>query len=333
MSTAQEAPALIQYACERCKTRFVLPPSRRRLGFVARVKASGIALGRTLRFREGLNSTYDGARRQMLAKMDDDAYQSFVQSFKFCHECRQFVCSECWSNSRKTCLGCFAKATGTTVRQRPPFAPAGPSIPRPAFLLAPAGRRRRMRTDASILVMGAAVLLLAVELVFILPGLGRNNGATPTQSDIAIAPTDAPTDTPSIVPTDSPTAAPTSSPSPTATASPSPSATPSASPSESPSSSPTAKPTPVPIITPKPYPTALTITCGPSPAGHINCTWRNSDSRGKNMTWKLDSGAGGTVTGVKSVSFAVTDGQPHSVLFYVTFTKVLSTSLSPVFNG
>jgi hypothetical protein len=59
----------------------------------------------------------------MLAKMDDDAYQSFVQSFKFCHECRQFVCSECWSNSRKTCLGCFAKAAGTSSKQKPPYAP------------------------------------------------------------------------------------------------------------------------------------------------------------------------------------------------------------------
>jgi hypothetical protein len=130
MSTAAEAPALIQYACERCKTRFVLPPSSRRLGFGGRLKATGMAISRTARFHEGLGTSYDGARRQLLAKMDDDAYQSFVQSFKFCHECRQFVCSECWSNSRKTCLGCFAKAAGTTNRQRPPFAPEGPPIPR-----------------------------------------------------------------------------------------------------------------------------------------------------------------------------------------------------------
>ena len=139
MSTGQEAPALIQYACERCKTRFVLPPSRRRLGFGGRLRASGMALSRTLRFHEGLGSSYDGARRQLLAKMDDDAYQSFVQSFKFCHECRQFVCSECWSTSRKTCLGCFAKAAGTTTRQRPPFAPDGPSVPRPAVGAAAVG--------------------------------------------------------------------------------------------------------------------------------------------------------------------------------------------------
>lgn len=156
MSTAAEAPGLIQYACERCKTRFVLPPSQRHLGFGGRLKASGMAISRTLRYHEGLGSTYDGARRQMLAKMDDDAYQSFVQSFKFCHECRQFVCSECWSNSRKTCLGCFAKAAGTGTRQRPPFAPEGPPIPRP--------------------VAGAAALGAAAALGV---AAGRVAGATP----------------------------------------------------------------------------------------------------------------------------------------------------------
>jgi len=112
MSAAQGAPALIKYGCERCRTTFVLQPSRRRLGFGGRIRASGMALGRTLRLHEGLGSTYDGARRHLLARMDDDAYQSFDQSHKFCRECRQFVCSACWSYSRKTCLGCFATAAG-----------------------------------------------------------------------------------------------------------------------------------------------------------------------------------------------------------------------------
>jgi len=66
MSTAAEAPALIQYACERCKTRFVLPPSSRRLGFGGRLKATGMAISRTARFHEGLGTSYDGARRQLL---------------------------------------------------------------------------------------------------------------------------------------------------------------------------------------------------------------------------------------------------------------------------
>ena len=52
MSTSQEAPDLIQYACERCKTRFVLPASSRRLGIRGNIRAFAIGLGRTLRYRE-----------------------------------------------------------------------------------------------------------------------------------------------------------------------------------------------------------------------------------------------------------------------------------------
>jgi hypothetical protein len=289
MSSGQEAPSLIQYACERCKTRFVLPPSRRRLGLGGRLKASGMAVSRTLRFHEGLGSTYDGARRQLLAKMDDDAYQSFVQSFKFCHECRQFVCSECWSASRKTCLGCFAKAAGTTTaRQRPPFAPVGPAIPRPVVAAAPV-RRRRLRADASLLVMGAAVILLVVELFVILPG-GLNNRSgddNPSASPIAAV------DTPTASPTDAPTASPTPSPSPTATPTAIPTAIPTPTPIPTPAATPTRAPTAKPAP-PKPTPYPLpTISC--SPGNHVGsvtevCTWARPTNQ--NAQWYVDSAAG-----------------------------------------
>ena len=327
MSTAQEAPALIQYACERCKTRFVLPPSRRRLGFSGRMRAVGMALSRTVRFHEGLGSTYDGARRQLLAKMDDDAYQSFVQSFKFCHECRQFVCSECWSNSRKTCLGCFAKAAGTTVRQRPPFAPEGPPIPRPVAAAVPASRRRRLRTDASLLVMGLAVLLLAVELVVILPGINHNGAPNPTQGDFgAGTATDTPSAQPTDVPTDVPTATPVIAPtaSPTASPSPSPSTTP------APTAPPKPRVTPAP---PKPFPTSLSIRCTGG-VGKITCTWNNYDSRGK-IAWLFDGGA--QTSGARTAVFSglANDGIPHSAQLKVTFSgrAPLTASDSPIYNS
>jgi hypothetical protein len=356
MSTGQEAPALIQYACERCKTRFVLPPSRRRLGFGGRLRATGMALSRTLRFREGLGSTYDGARRQLLAKMDDDAYQSFVQSFKFCHECRQFVCSECWSTSRKTCLGCFAKAAGTAIRPRPPFAPDGPSVPRPAVgaaalgtaalaasvgranaatapaatapaATAPAVGRRRLRTDASLLVMAAAVILLAFELVIMLPGIGRSNDAGPTATNFVAAdsPSASPTDAPTTAPTPTATLVPTASPTPTAT----PTASPTPSPSPSPSPSPTPKPatpkpaTPKPVVTPKPYPTSVTLNCS-AVTGAIKCTMTNYDSRATSMAWQLTSPDAAPLTsGVKA----------QSVTFAVTTPGVYGASLSVVIGG
>jgi hypothetical protein len=335
MSTVQEAPALIQYACERCKTRFVLPPSRRRLGFGGRMKATGMALSRTLRFHEGLGSTYDGARRQLLAKMDDDAYQSFVQSFKFCHECRQFVCSECWSNSRKTCLGCFAKAAGTTVRQRPPFAPEGPPIPRPVAAAAPASRRR-LRTDASLLVMGLAVLLLVVELLVILPGINRNGGNSPDATDIGAV--GSPTDTPTAAPTDSATATPTVVPiataTPTASPSPSPSASPSPTASPSPSPSPTVAPTraptaapPKPTAPPKPFPTSLQVSCAGG-VGKVTCNWVNYDKRGS-ITWTFDGGAQTSKTRAPVFHVTATDNGPHTETLSVTYGGKTYTASGP----
>jgi hypothetical protein len=272
VSAAQEAPALIQYACERCKTRFVLPPSQRRLGWRGRFKAGAMALGRTIRTREGLPSAYDGARRQLLAKLDDDAYQEFVQSFKFCHECRQFVCSECWSKTRRTCLGCFAKAAGAAVKPRPPFAPAGPDIPRPEALPSPRVKTRHLRTDASLLVMGAAMLLLAVELVYWLPGMNHGNGPDVQPTDVANFPTSG--DQPSQAPTIEVTGVPTGTPTPTPTATPTPTPTPT--PTATPTPTPTPTPAPTPAPTPKPTPKpgyAISVSCKTGSAtGTIVCT-------------------------------------------------------------
>ena len=323
MSAGQDAPALIQYACERCKTRFVLPPSSRHLGFGGRFKAAGMAVSRTIRFHEGLGSTYDGARRQLLAKMDDDAYQSFVQSFKFCHECRQFVCSECWSASRKTCLGCFAKAAGTTVRQRPPFAPVGPSIPRPVAAAAPTGRRRRFATDASLLVMAAAVILLVVELIVILPNGNKTNGADP--SNIALAsPTTSPTATPTDVPTDPPTAAPTDTPIPTIA----PTATPAPTPTPAPTAAPTAKPAPPRTAAPPPpWPTVINVNC--SGIGTVTCSWTNKHAGWSSITWTLTQSDGSTQTAsnIQSATFhGVPNGSAIAVIDIMYGGKLYSGS-------
>jgi hypothetical protein len=330
MSAGQDAPALIQYACERCKTRFVLPPSSRHLGFGGRFKAAGMAVSRTVRFHEGLGSTYDGARRQLLAKMDDDAYQSFVQSFKFCHECRQFVCSECWSASRKTCLGCFAKAAGTTVRQRPPFAPVGPSIPRPVAAAVPTGRRRRFATDASLLVMAAAVILLVVELFVILPNGNKTNGADP--SNLALAsPTASPTATPTAVPTASPTAAPTDTPLPIPTIAPTATPSPTPAPTAAPTRAPTARP-----ATPRPtpaWPGSVNAICSWVGTTQIKCTWTNNPGRGT-ATWTLstwDSNGDGTQTSAKPVTFS-TGLTPGADTVYVVISYAGSPNRDTTLN-
>ncbi|MFI5260136.1 MAG: hypothetical protein ACHQ01_11120, partial [Candidatus Limnocylindrales bacterium] len=162
MTTPVEAPAVIQYACERCKTRFVLPPSSRKLGLGGKLRAFAMGAGRTFRYNEGLGAGYDTARQQLLAKVDDAAYQSFVQSFRFCHECRQFVCNECWSTSRRSCLTCVAKSMTGAVEPLLPAALIGPEIPRPVVVTA-APRGGRLRRDATLVALAIALVLLAFE--------------------------------------------------------------------------------------------------------------------------------------------------------------------------
>lgn len=287
MSTSQEAPALIQYACERCKTRFVLPPSRRKLSIAGKFRSLSIGLSRTFRYHEGLGSSYDTARRQMLAKMDDEAYQSFVQSFRFCHECRQFVCNECWSTSRRSCLTCVAKSMTGTARPRPPFAPTGPEIPRPALAAAVPTRRGRVRRDAALVALGLAIVLLVAEGGILMYG-AFTPGPAPQATATAV-PSGTPTGTPTTAPTAIATlsAAPTASPTALPTAAPT--AAPTASPTAAPTAAPTAVPTPAPTPkktaapTPKPAPTPLPqpfIRC----SGAVSCTWNHWDFA-DSVTW------------------------------------------------
>jgi hypothetical protein len=302
MSTSQEAPALIQYACERCKTRFVLPPSSRHLSITGKMRAFSTGLGRLFRFHEGLGAGYDTARRQLLAKMDDEAYQSFVQSFRFCHECRQFVCNECWSNSRRSCLTCVAKSMTGTARPRPPFAPAGPDIPRPIVSSVPL-RRGRLRRDVTLVALAVAIVMLALEGGVLLAAVAGPAGTTQSPSASA---TPIPSATPSA--TAVPTAIATESPIPTASPSPIPSATVSA--TQTPTPAPTAVPvvtpvpTPLPVVTPAPTATPAPTT-PPTPViscnatsittnDTVSCDWTaNTWAGGPSVTWVLSGPYGG----------------------------------------
>jgi hypothetical protein len=301
MSTPQEAPALIQYACERCKTRFVLPPSRRKLSLGGKLRSLSIGLNRTFRYHEGLGSSYDAARRQMLAKMDDEAYQAFVQSFRFCHECRQFVCNECWSTSRRSCLTCVAKSMTGTARPRLPFAPSGPEIPRPVIAAAAPTRGGRVRRDAALVALGLALVLLVVEGGYLLGAGGSGQTAAVV--------TASPSATPSATPSASPTAIPTPTAEPTATPTPVPTPVPTAILTASPTATPTATPVPTPTRKPAtPVPAATTvpdpvISCSQTsiaPGGSITCTWKHWAGAVDSPTWFVAPNGLGDPTAVSS---------------------------------
>jgi hypothetical protein len=257
MSRSQEAPALIQYACERCKTRFVLPPFSRKLSIAGKFRALSMGVRRAFKFHEGLGAGYDTSRRQLLAKMDDEAYQSFVQSFRLCHECSQLVCNECWSTSRRSCLTCVAKSMTGTVRPRPPLAPTGLEIPGRVVSSLNPPRKGRMRRD--ILLVGLALMIVLVSLeagtllVSAMPGPVANASASaptatpaPTVSLTAV-PTEEPSATDVVIA--SPTALP-ASPSAGAKASAGSKATPTHAPTRAPTHAPTHAPTPTPTPTP-----------------------------------------------------------------------------------
>jgi hypothetical protein len=300
VSTSQAAPDLIQYACERCKTRFVLPASSRRLGIRGSIQAFATGLGRTFRYREGLGAGHAAAQRDLLAKVDDKAYQSFVKSFRFCHECRQFVCNDCWSDARRSCLTCVAKAMTGTSRPRPPFAPVGPDIPRPVAAAGPQ-RRQRIRRDLALIALALGLILVALEVGALFAGT-----PAPTPAAIVVAPSPSPTV--QATPSQTPLSTPTASPSPTPTASPTPSPSPSASPTPSATPSPTPRvtppptprvtppptsaPTPVPTLPPLPAPPA--INCSATPDGaYWNCFWTNQAAMpSAHGVWFVDPGTG-----------------------------------------
>lgn len=112
-TTAFEVPELlIQYECERCKRGYVPP----RL--------------------DGADATSGESRRRRLAQADDDAYQLFAQTMRFCPECCRFVCLECWSPARDACRVCASGGSGSLFEFVGPAASAG--LFGPAQALAPA---------------------------------------------------------------------------------------------------------------------------------------------------------------------------------------------------
>jgi hypothetical protein len=337
MSNSQEAPTLIQYACERCKTRFVLPPSSRKLSVAGKFRAFSMGVNRAFKFHEGLGAGYDTSRRQLLAKMDDEAYQSFVQSFRFCHECRQFVCNECWSTSRRSCLTCVAKSMTGTARPRPPFAPTGPEIPRPVVSSLNPPRKGRMRRDVLLVALALMIIIVSLEagilLVNAMPG-GAADASVPEETIYtAFPPTASPTTTPTQEPTA--TAAPTDTPvvvlPATPSASPTPLATAVATARVTSTPRPTVKKTPTPTVfvpPPTPVPTPVTaldwpaITCSDNHGAVVPYTLSCSITSGKytgtdTLKWVLSSGNNGEIASGATSSWSITIDDTYSIQLFV----------------
>ena len=133
--------AAVRYACERCKSESVLAPGRVGLGPVGWLKVRLLVIGRSIRRSEDARRSFDEIRAQVLAKIDEDAYQAFSSRFRFCHDCRRFVCPRCWNRSWSSCKSCVAAA----MKRMSPT-------------------RRRFRLGLSLTVIAASVAVLVASV-------------------------------------------------------------------------------------------------------------------------------------------------------------------------
>jgi hypothetical protein len=83
----------LEYACERCGRTFEPPPTRI-----------------SLRWWQARGPVIE--RQQALARINDDAFQAFLGTFKLCHRCREFVCPLCWSKAGGMCTTCATARAG-----------------------------------------------------------------------------------------------------------------------------------------------------------------------------------------------------------------------------
>ena len=335
MAAYEDPPALIRFDCERCKRGYVPPRLGQQIGLVG------------------------AARPRLLVRADDDAYREFVQSVHFCPQCRQFVCHECWSRPRQTCLRCaVGAANGTVLSSIPalPVAAPGLAFVRPAVPVV-ARRSGHGGRNATWVALAAALILVALggglTLSAFATGASSTAGtsATPTQYPSPAIDVSSPSQaagedsspTPpsgaseSASPSASPTrfGAPTTSPSAGSTRTARPTATRKGTPTPGPTATPTPTPTPTPTATPTVTPldaptiacTASLIDVGPSYTVECHETAGSAyqSKAGDVLEWLLDDHGYGDTH-----SWTIDDSGPHFVELTVSRSGTSSVTSNKV---
>lgn len=313
---------LVQYVCERCHTRFVLALSGRKLSPSNEVRAALEAARNTALHRDGSYAqNLTEATRRIGQVIADAEYERFRRSFNFCHNCRQFVCSDCWNDTQRQCLTCAPRKAIRAAGPRaakgpvaPSLDPDGPQIVRPlagGLVMAAAGgmaiagvpdagsrTRSRWPGHTTVALASLVILLLVANIASSQTAKGPlavNAADSPsaTATVIAFGPTATPRSgvTPSPAPdgtidprvstVDMSTPHPTATPTPRVTAHPTPVPTP------PPTPRPTTKPTPKPTPKPTAPPLYATASCSPtsySVGNALQCSASGSSS-GSGITY------------------------------------------------
>jgi len=323
---------LVQYVCERCHTRFVLALSGRKLSPSNQVRAALEAARHTVLRRDGsyAENLTESTRRigQVIA---DAEYERFRRSFNFCHNCRQFVCSDCWNDTQRQCLTCAPRKAVRAAGPRaakgpvaPSLDPDGPQINRPlagGLVTAAAGvavagvpearlrSRSRWPGRTTVALAGLVVLLVVANIASSQTAKGplavnAADSPTATATLIALGPTATPRATPSPAPDgtldprigtvdmSTPTPAPTAAPTPRPTPAPTAAPTPPPTPRPTKTPKPTTKPTPPP-------PLAAFGSCSPlsyNVGDALQCSVAAGSSSGTGISyhWFVNGTAAGT---------------------------------------
>ncbi|HEY7941690.1 MAG TPA: hypothetical protein VID25_07070 [Candidatus Limnocylindrales bacterium] len=296
---------LVQYVCERCHTRFVLALSGRKLSPSNQVRAGLEAARHTVLRRDASYAENLTEATRRIGQVNADAeYERFRRSFNFCHNCRQFVCSDCWNDTQRQCLTCAPRKAVRAAGPRaakgpvaPSLDPDGPQISRPlasGLVTATAGvaiagvpdarprARSRWPGRTTVALAGLVLLLVVANLASsqtVKGPLAVNAADSPTATAtlVALGPTATPgsgvTATPFVTPSPAPdgTLDPRVGTVDMSTPTPSPTAAPTPRPTAAPTPAPTPPPTPRPTKAPPPKPTPTSppptaqIVCSPSP--------------------------------------------------------------------
>ena len=120
---------LTESFCERCGTRYEfaapsgLTPMRRTRGVIAGLKNYILS-------QDSLSDSMEDARRAHQDALAATQLDAFHSSFRFCFECRQYTCANCWNDDAGSCQSCHPLPAAKGLAQR--FAATSGEV-QPAF--------------------------------------------------------------------------------------------------------------------------------------------------------------------------------------------------------
>ena len=125
--------------CERCGTAYTLGNGPRLPGF-ASLPVVARGLRNLILSDDSLGDVIAQAREEHAGTLSARQLAAFERTFRFCMECRQYVCRDCWNDARGRCATCAPFPEAVVAPPTPivralavaPSAPAELGIPEPA---------------------------------------------------------------------------------------------------------------------------------------------------------------------------------------------------------